>query len=346
MTFNLVLIFALLMAGWAYGVLLPAKWRAWALFILSVLAVYVLQPPLLIRHLDFILPSATLLLAVLVWVITVPRASGIRWVALSRVDWQTLMVLLGMMVTLPLLRFLPSDVSFLPSRPPEVVPVLMGVGMVAVAIALVGIITTQARQRRILSMVILGLIGVFIILKTEALSYALSGWLRQQTGRDPELANPLTDMNWLGFSYVAFRLIHILRDRQTGKLPNIGLREMLTYIVFFPSLTAGPIDRAERFCEDMATLGTIKGKDPARLVEGTTRVMVGIFKKFVIADSLALFALSLSMPYKPRTRLGCGYCCMAMLCVYFSILVAIRILPLASAFYLGCVCPKISTVPI
>ena len=40
----------------------------------------------------------------------------------------------------------------------------------------------------------------------------------------------------------------------TGKwrrLPELSLPEFATYVVFFPSLAAGPIDRAERFAQDL-----------------------------------------------------------------------------------------------
>ena len=60
-----------------------------------------------------------------------------------------------------------------------------------------------------------------------------------------------SDLRWLGFSYIAFRLIHVLRDRQLGRLPELSLPEFATYVVFFPSLSAGPIDRAERFAQDL-----------------------------------------------------------------------------------------------
>jgi len=74
-------------------------------------------------------------------------------------------------------------------------------------------------------------------------------------------------------------------------LPDLSLRDYLTYIIFFPAYTAGPIDRAERFIEDFHKLGDIHGLDVNRLTEGGTRITVGLFKKFIIADSLALFSL-------------------------------------------------------
>jgi D-alanyl-lipoteichoic acid acyltransferase DltB (MBOAT superfamily) len=131
------------------------------------------------------------------------------------------------------------------------------------------------------------LIAALVVLKTPALSAAASGFLRAMNGQSTALASPV-DIRWLGFSYIAFRLIHTLRDRQTGRLPPVSLGEYVTYVVFFPALTAGPIDRIERFIKDL--------REPPALgepewLEAGRRFFVGMFKKYVIADSLALIAL-------------------------------------------------------
>ncbi len=128
------------------------------------------------------------------------------------------------------------------------------------------------------------------MLKTEPLAIAAAGGLRALSGQQVDLARP-GDLSWLGFSYVAFRLIHLLRDRQTGRLPVLSLREALTYATFFPALTAGPIDRAERFVKDLRAIPTLTGPDAARIVEAAGRILIGILKKFVVADNLVLLAL-------------------------------------------------------
>jgi D-alanyl-lipoteichoic acid acyltransferase DltB (MBOAT superfamily) len=108
------------------------------------------------------------------------------------------------------------------------------------------------------------------------------------TGQSADLASAL-DIRWLGFSYIAFRLIHTLRDRMTGRLPDCSLREFVTYAVFFPAVTAGPIDRVERFVKELRS-------QPVRLSDsvlpGGERLLAGIFKKFVLADGLAILALN------------------------------------------------------
>lgn len=296
MTFNLTLIVIFTVGGFIYSLILPKSWRKWTLFIASVLAVYALQPPLLIRDMDFIFPTITIFMAVFVWIATLPRTDNQLRIIIAWRDLFTIAILILLIIGLAMTRHLPTDLQILTaSRPPDPLDVLLVLCPIALLIILAGgMQINQPRQRFALSLILLGIIGVFIALKTDRLSLALSGWLREQTGRDASLANPLTDLNWLGFSYVAFRLIHVLRDRQTGKLPNVSLRDMLTYIIFFPSLTSGPIDRMERFHEDLLALSQMNGRDPSRIVVGSTRIVIGIFKKFVVADSLALFALSIT----------------------------------------------------
>jgi alginate O-acetyltransferase complex protein AlgI len=145
--------------------------------------------------------------------------------------------------------------------------------------------------QRALTVLVFLIVLLFIVLKTEPLANWASGLLRTQTGQNVELSAP-GDLAWLGFSYIAFRLIHTVRERQTGKLPNLTLSEYVTYALFFPALTAGPIDRAERFIKDYRALPELRGLDPNRYLLGTGRIAVGLLKKFVIADSLAVFALN------------------------------------------------------
>jgi D-alanyl-lipoteichoic acid acyltransferase DltB (MBOAT superfamily) len=127
-----------------------------------------------------------------------------------------------------------------------------------------------------------------VILKTETLTQAASQVLRSLSGQNPNLATPY-DIRWLGFSYIAFRLLHTLRDRINGRLPEVSLRDFLTYTIFFPALTAGPIDKIQRFVKDLEQDFTLNAE---QLLESGIRILTGIFIKFAVADTLALFALN------------------------------------------------------
>jgi alginate O-acetyltransferase complex protein AlgI len=69
-------------------------------------------------------------------------------------------------------------------------------------------------------------------------------------------------------------------------------------VVFFPALVAGPIDRAERFAQDLRK--EFKLSQDGVLLAGQ-RIFLGLFKKFVIADALALIALNDTLATQVRT---------------------------------------------
>ena len=278
MTLTHILIFAA--AAIPYLIIRPKQARQWALFAGSIIAIYWLQPATRIRTLDFMFPTATLALVGLCWLIS--REQDQRW---TREDTVSAGLIAALVIVLSLGRYL-IPIQWLTASRPSTVWVALAVIVIAV---LLGIISRlDQRRQRLIVPVILLIVALFIILKTEPFAKEASRFLRDRMGQPTALARA-TELEWLGFSYVAFRLIHTLRDRQTGKLPRLTLREYTTYVIFFPSFTAGPIDRAERFLPDLQTL---PGPEPSRLVQGAGRIVVGIGKKFIIADSLAYFALN------------------------------------------------------
>jgi D-alanyl-lipoteichoic acid acyltransferase DltB (MBOAT superfamily) len=256
------------------------------LLIVSLIAVYALQPLLPIRYLGFILPGATLVLTIVCWWLTRPPDAPI-----ARDDRLALVLVAAVVIGLALTRDIRPEFRPVATRPPN--PLAVAVVVAILAAAGIGLwrLVAVSRWRGAPTAMIALIVVVFVALKSEPLAEALAAWLRLQTVQQPELAS-VADMQWLGFSYVAFRLIHTLRDRQTGRLPALSLPEYTTYALFFPALTAGPIDRAERFVTDYRALASLSGLAAPRYVVGTTRIVVGLFKKFVIADFLALIALN------------------------------------------------------
>lgn len=265
-------------AALIYNWLTPQRWRGWLLMIGSLIAIYWLQPALPVRQLDFVLPTATLLITVTCWLFVRPAG------AITTEDRIALGITAGVVLCITGTRYLIPELR-LTSRPPGVPDVLLALIIFATIVLLLWRIL-HGRQSSLI-MLIVALILIFVGTKQTYLATELSRVFRHWQGQDIRLASHI-DIGWLGFSYVAFRLIHTLRDRQTGQLPPLTLKAYLTYIIFFPSYTAGPIDRAERFVPDYGTLPTLTA---ARLLDGAGRIVTGLFKKFVIADSLALIAL-------------------------------------------------------
>ena len=91
----------------------------------------------------------------------------------------------------------------------------------------------------------------------------------------------------LGLSYFIFKKISYLLDCFWGRQPpEKSFSRLLLYVVFFPEITAGPIDRAGRLLPQFA-----QGKhfDSLDISAGLHQVLWGSFKKIVIADRLAAF---------------------------------------------------------
>jgi len=285
LTLDLASLFIFVIAAGLYAALLSARWRVWALLIGSVLAIYWLQPPLPPRFADFVLPTATLALTVLSWLLTRPPDAESRQ-ATWREDRLTAVILFVLVVALAFNRYLDAAYRLTASRPPAPLWTAVTLLLLALLFLLIARFAARADQRRVLTGGIVFIVVIFVVLKTDALATAVANVWRSLTGQNPTLTAP-SDLLWLGFSYVAFRLIHTLRDRQTGLLPALSLREYVTYVIFAPAYIAGPIDRAERFVQDLRALPQMVGLDAARFGEGGWRIALGLFKKFVIADSLA-----------------------------------------------------------
>jgi alginate O-acetyltransferase complex protein AlgI len=285
MTLTHILVFSL--GALLAGCLLPKSWRIPFLLISSLLAVYLLQPSTPIRHLDFWIPGLSIALVAFTWAVTLP--SDTKAQAGDRV---VLLVILVVILVVSLTRYLGPLCCLTPSRPPDLPQVLMVLGLVITVIAIPYFLPGQRHFFSILAVMII--LGLFVVLKTPALAQASSAGLRAAHGQSPSLASPL-DLPWLGFSYLAFRLLQVIRDRQTGKLPAHSLGEMGLFALFFPAYTAGPIDRSLRFITEARQIAS-SDRDfqqaAANTVSGGQRILVGTFKKFVLADSLALISLN------------------------------------------------------
>jgi len=287
---GLIQIGASILTALLVGALTRGTWRTYALLALSVLAVYWFQPVVPLRSFDFWLPSLSLALVVLVWFITSQISA---WK--SRINFIGLSIIIGLITLVDLTRYIFPQPFLTGTTPPQFIQFIVFVLIVSLAIFA---FTYLSRNNVwLLSLATIFLLSILFILKSPTLSLQASIFFRSLANRPIENASAL-DLRWLGFSYIAFRLIHVLRDKQLGRLPELTLPEFATYVVFFPSLSAGPIDRAERFAGDLKKDFSLTQDET--LLAGQ-RIIIGLFKKFVIADALALIALNDALAVQVHT---------------------------------------------
>ena len=103
-------------------------------------------------------------------------------------------------------------------------------------------------------------------------------------------ANPLSNpLQWdgaflpLGISFFTFEFIHYALDRYHDRTRPGTLGQYLAFILFFPTMVAGPIKRYQDFLPKLEAPSTDWRTDWER---GTTRILCGLAKKFVLADTL------------------------------------------------------------
>ena len=254
------------------------KGRSLVLLAISTFLIYWLQPIQENVTLTFWLPTATLIITVLSWMLTsTPEMRG--W----KQNWTPLIVLFSVVLLLDLNRYFNLDGIFITATPR-----LQWIGILLIALLGLMVLAARVRHYPTFLYIIAGcsLILIFILIKMPSVFSVFFGIISDWRGK---AGGGTLSLTWLGFSYVAFRLLHTILDRKAGRLPAVPLADYVNYVIFFPAFTAGPIDRLERFTHDLHEPCIL---DREGWMEAGIRFFLGLFKKFVIADALAWIALN------------------------------------------------------
>ena len=100
----------------------------------------------------------------------------------------------------------------------------------------------------------------------------------------------------LGISYFTFKFLHVLIDTYRGRIKDLNLLTFGAFIFFFPTFSAGPIDRYGRFKRDLEAKRTVPGASLEKedVDVGITRIIYGLFKKFIIGDKTGILISKLA----------------------------------------------------
>ena len=257
--------------------------RHYFILICSAICVFKFQPVLAIRGLDFSLPIWTILLTICVY-----GAFSKQNPLKSKTNLIDAVILLISIFLIAATRFTEYDSILTASRPPQpsfIIPHLLTGAVLAFFLNS----AAQKENKWQLSISIFFIIAILVILKTPQLTLIFSKAARSVNGQSTDLALN-TDIRWFGFSYIAFRLLSILIDSIKGRKTNIGLGEFFIYVCFPPALSAGPIDRWDRFTKEYSS--DTKSDIFDDLYSGLGQIALGLFHKFILADALSKLALS------------------------------------------------------
>lgn len=113
---------------------------------------------------------------------------------------------------------------------------------------------------------------------------AAVGGATPPSGATGPLVPGLVDtFGFLGISYMSFRVLDTIICLQDGLVAHPPLSVLLSYVLFFPCASAGPIDRYRRFAGDVAKPRTA-GEYALDVDAGFYRLAQGFLYKFVLAQ--------------------------------------------------------------
>jgi membrane protein involved in D-alanine export len=108
---------------------------------------------------------------------------------------------------------------------------------------------------------------------------------------------PSYQIGFLGISYLTFRTLDVLISIQDGLIRELSPGTYLAYVLFFPTISAGPIDRYRRFLEDWRCSRN-RTQFLQDLDGAVHRLFTGLLYKFILAELIRRYWLepALAMP--------------------------------------------------
>ncbi|BDR56051.1 D-alanyl-lipoteichoic acid biosynthesis protein DltB [Xylocopilactobacillus apis] len=91
-----------------------------------------------------------------------------------------------------------------------------------------------------------------------------------------------TLIGFLGISYLTFRVVQTIMETRDGVIKNLNLITFLQFLLFFPTISSGPIDRYRRFEKDY---NRVPKQDEylEMLKKGIHYIFIGFLYKFILA---------------------------------------------------------------
>ena len=99
---------------------------------------------------------------------------------------------------------------------------------------------------------------------------------------------------FIGISYMSFKTIQIMLEISDGLIKEkISAKDYLQFLLFFPTVSAGPIDRSRRFLKEMNEV--MPRKEYLELAgDGVYRIVLGLLYKIVLSTYVYQMLLALN----------------------------------------------------
>jgi alginate O-acetyltransferase complex protein AlgI len=157
-----------------------------------------------------------------------------------------------------------------------------------------GIVFYATYAGRYLPLIVALLVGVYLLSRPRSAWLAVAGvalvlgYFKAREGGAGLAAMGVTSsadvLIPLGLSFLAFELMHFALERRRGRIGDTALVDLAAFVFFFPCRVAGPI---KRFPDFKAAVVDAEASIE-NVYAGLVRIALGLFKKIVLADLLAL----------------------------------------------------------
>ncbi|MDR2157329.1 MAG: D-alanyl-lipoteichoic acid biosynthesis protein DltB, partial [Clostridiales Family XIII bacterium] len=108
--------------------------------------------------------------------------------------------------------------------------------------------------------------------------------------------NHLSVVGFLGISYLTFKSVQVLIETRDGLIGTCNLWHYAQFLLFFPTISAGPIDRYRRFEQEL-----LKRPSPEQYAEllgkGIHNIFLGFFYNYILGHMLGNDLLPLIRTY-------------------------------------------------
>lgn len=134
---------------------------------------------------------------------------------------------------------------------------------------------------------VVGSVGLLAYYKYQGFIADSFNWVLGLGGVSAELRPPSL-VPPLAISFFTFEFVHYLIEVHRGTFAPTSLRNFLLFIMFFPTLICGPIKRYQLFNPEEYARRPL---DPNQIADGLERILFGLAKKTIVADTVAPWCL-------------------------------------------------------
>ena len=96
------------------------------------------------------------------------------------------------------------------------------------------------------------------------------------------------EIGFLGISYLTFKVVQMVIETHDGLIKKISVFEYLYFLLYFPTISSGPIDRSRRFMENIS-VAPARAEYIELLGDGLFNMFLGVGYKFVLSNLISKY---------------------------------------------------------